>query len=134
MADSIELKAGRFELAKMALGVGAVSIHGGKLNLPKIERSLQFTDLNFADAHVNLPERQATLASVALVQGSLHVAHAADGRLYFLEGLQALAATKKPQKAATAADCRSCRSCGQPPWHFRVDKVERDGSGCLHSG
>jgi hypothetical protein len=120
-AESIELKAGRFELAKMALGVGAVAIHGGKLKLPKIERSLQFADLSFADAQVNLPERQATLASVALAQGSLHVTHAADGRLYLLEGLQALAASKKSQKAATAQTAETAEVA--PPWHFRIDQV-----------
>jgi hypothetical protein len=121
-AESIALKAGRFELAKMALGVGVVAIHGGKLNLPKVERSLQFTDLSFADAHVNLLERQATLASVALAQGSLYVTHAADGRLYLLEGLQALAASKKPQKAATAQTAEAA-GVASPPWHFRIDKV-----------
>ena len=121
-ADSIELKAGRFELAKMVLAIGAVAIHGGKLNLPEIERSLQFTDLSFADAQVNLPERQATLASIVLEKGSVHAGLSADGKVYLLEGLNALAATKKPQKAATA-QATEAAEVASPPWHFRVDKV-----------
>jgi hypothetical protein len=118
-AESIELQAGRFELAKMALGVGTVAIHGGKLKLPKIERSLQFADLSFKDAHVNLPERQATLASVALEKGSLHATFAPDGKLYILAGLEALATSQKPQKAAAGQSAEAAA----PPWHFRVDKV-----------
>jgi uncharacterized protein involved in outer membrane biogenesis len=118
-AESIELQAGRFELAKMALGVGAVAIHGGKLNLPKVERSLQFADLSFAEAQVNLAERQATVASVALEKGNLHATFAPDGKLYILAGLQALAASQKPQKTVTGQSDEAAT----PPWHFRVDKV-----------
>lgn len=118
-AESIELQAGRFELAKMALGVGTVAIHGGKLKLPKIERSLQFADLSFKDANVNLPERQATLASVALEKGSLHATFAPDGKLYILAGLEALATSQKPKNSAAGQSAEAAAT----PWHFRVDKV-----------
>ena len=117
--DNIELKDGRFQLAKQELVIGAIAVNGGKLALPQIDNPPQFAALTIGDIRVALAERNATAGSLKLADGRIQAVREADGSIDLQEALMVLSAGK-PAAEKPAAETVDAVA----PWRFKIDKIE----------
>ena len=121
---TVALKGGSFDLARQMLAIGSIGLGDTRLELPRVDRSLELATVTLSDARIDLAGRQAAIASLALADGSVFAVRKPEGQIFLLEGLKALAAvgTKKKQAAANAKD-----EAAAAPWRFRLDQVNVSG-------
>ena len=117
--DNIELKDGRFQLAKQELVIGAIAVNGGKLALPQIDNPPQFAALTIGDIRVALAERNATAGSLKLADGRIQAVREADGSIDLQEALMVLSAGKPAAEKPVAETVEPVA-----PWRFKIDKIE----------
>jgi hypothetical protein len=122
--DTIALKGGSFDLSRQMLAIGSIAIGDTRLELPKVDRSLELATVTLDDARIDLAARQAAIASLSLADGSLFAVRKPEGHIYLLDGLKALAAlgTKKTQAATPAKD-----EAAVAPWRFRLEQLNVAG-------
>ncbi|MFA7267964.1 MAG: DUF748 domain-containing protein [Sterolibacterium sp.] len=121
--DVIEAKNGRFDLAKNSLALGALSLAGSQVSLPRTAggplKLLQLGSLALEDTQVDMAGHSLAIGRIALKDGNLKAARDTLGRIDVLAAWQAMprsAAGAKPTKKNTEA-----------PWRYRVDKLELAG-------
>jgi hypothetical protein len=119
---SIALKGGNFDLSQQTLAIGSITLGDTRLELPRIERSLELASITLEDARINLAERQAKLAKVALTDGSLRAARSPEGKIYILEALTALANSPKDKGVGSSAAGNPATAA--QPWRFLLDQFE----------
>jgi hypothetical protein len=121
---TVALKGGSFDLARQMLAIGAIGLGDTRLELPRVDRSLELATVTLADARIDLAGRQAAIASLALADGSVFAVRKPEGQIFLLEGLKALAAvgTKKKRAVPNAKD-----EAAAAPWRFRLDQVNVSG-------
>jgi hypothetical protein len=121
---TVALNGGSFDLARQMLAIGSIGLGDTRLELPRVDRSLELATVTLADARIDLVGRQAAIASLALADGSVFAVRKPEGQIFLLEGLKALAAvgTKKKQADPNAKD-----EAAAAPWRFRLDQVNVSG-------
>jgi uncharacterized protein involved in outer membrane biogenesis len=121
---TLAVKGGSFDLAKQVLSIGSIALGDTRLELPKVDRSLELSTVTLEGARIDLAGRQAAIASLTLADGSVFAVRKPEGQIFLLEGLKALAAigNKKKQGAPTAQD-----AAPDAPWRFRLDQVNVTG-------
>ena len=117
---SIALQEGSFDLSRQLLAIGAIALGDTRLELPRVDRSLELATLKLSGARIDLAAHEAVIAGMALAGGSVFAVLKPEGNIYLLEGIKALAAlgTKKKQAAATAKD-----EAAGAPWRFRLEQL-----------
>ncbi len=114
---NIALKGGSFDLSQQLLTIGTLDLAKMRLELPRIDRSLDMTSIILEEARIDLAGRQVNLASLALVDGNLYSVRSGDGRIYLFDALKALADT--PQQPAAQARSDEAQAA---PWRFKLGK------------
>jgi hypothetical protein len=114
---NIALKGGNFDLSQQTLAIGSIALGDARLELPRIDRSLELASITLEDARINLAERQAKLAKVALAGGNIHAARNPEGKFYLLEALTMLANSRKGKEPGAAV-------ATEKSWHFLLDQFE----------
>ena len=109
---AIELKDGRFQLARQELSFAAIEASGGRLALPGIEPPPQFGALSGEAIKLALAERNATVGRIRLAGGRVQALRGADGSIDLQDALRRLAGDGSADEKAAA------------PWRYRVDRIE----------
>ena len=117
---SIALQEGSFDLSRQLLAIGSIALGDTRLELPRVDRSLNLATLKLSGARIDLAAHEAVIAGMALAGGSVFAVLKPEGQIYLLEGIKALAAlgTKKKQAAAAAKD-----EAAGAPWRFRLEQM-----------
>lgn len=121
--DSVEGRAGRYDLATGQFTLGRLALAGLRAELPRPGAEavpLTLGALEVHDTSVDLPGRSLAVARVTLADGRLQALRDAEGRIDLAEALTAAA---PPAAAPPAAPAEAATA----PWHYRVDSVELTG-------
>lgn len=110
--DTVELKQGRFDLARQRLDLGPLTLRGVHLEAGAGSDTrrdlLLLQDVALDRASIDFGQRKAELGTVALKAGKLRVRRDAQGKLDLVEVLRSLA----PPAGDTPAS--------GPPWQYRM--------------
>jgi len=121
--DAIEVRDGRFDLARMSLTLGSLRFKDNRVDLRRPAggpiKLLQSGSLALEDARLDLAGRDLSVGRIALKDGRLRLARDAQGRL------DALAAWQSAPQSTAAA--KPAQATVAPGWRYRVHKLEVSG-------
>lgn len=121
--STIEAKNGRFDLAGQKLGLGTLTLHESKIDLPRPSGAsvqlLQLGALTLDDAQVDMAGQRLTLGHIALSDGQLKAARNAKGRIDVVDALRAASWPTRSAKLGTET--------AAVPWRFHVDTLQLAG-------
>lgn len=114
---SIEVREGRFDLAKNRLLLDSLNISGSRFSLPQGREAFALGSFAVDAIDVNVGARQATVGRVALNEGNLHVARNAQGEIDLLQALKIMSPPASVSAAKPVAT----------PWRYKLEKFDLAG-------
>ena len=136
--ELFEVKDGRFDLGSQQLTLGSIRLQGNRVEavLEKKARMpvLTLDEITLTDATVDLAQRNATLAALAITGGGTRARRDAQGRIDLLGVIDSLGEKPAAKTAAPARPARSTQAAPaapSAPWRFRVDRLAVTGLGAV---
>jgi len=117
---TVAIRGGSFDLTRQVLGIDSIALGATRLELPRVERSVEMATITLSEARIDLAGHQAVIASLNLADGSVYGVRKPEGQIYLLEGIKALATlgTTRKQTASEPKDAGS-----GAPWRFRLEQL-----------
>jgi hypothetical protein len=133
--DRVEIKEGSFDLGTGQLGLGAIELHGNRVEamLDGTERKpvLTLDQIALANAKVDFTQRKATLAALTLKGGGISARRDAQGRIDLLGLIDSFGKQPAAKTAAAAKPSASpspaLSTAPAAPWRFNVGQVSLTG-------
>ena len=125
---TLAVKGGSFDLSRQVLAIGSIALGETRLELPKVDRSLELAKVTLEGARIDLAGRQAAIASLSLADGSVFAVRKPEGQIFLVEGLKALAAVGNKKKQAEKQAAPNAREeAAGAPWRFRLEQLKVAG-------